>query len=790
MSGLHPIPIIDKLPRYNFPVSEFITTLEDGRVMATMSVQGMPFESESAATLEAAFTSFKGLLIQLSKMHGGDLAVWSHVVKKRDYLDTTYKFENEFMQSFSDKYVKSFSGQKFFSTRYYLTFVLKHKDTIDQGIDDLTEILNVTKAVMQRYDCIILGVSPDGSRCKNVEFLSFLLNNKPRQIPITENKIADVIGHSDWHFGYDMLEIRNADTNDSRYATFYEMDGYPQYTEAGMWDFILSQQCEFILTQSMILMKPYAAVKLLKEKANLAESGENIDHEIKELEEGKQQAATGEISFGDYHCSLAVFGDTQEQVLDDGADLSGEFITRGTMLKRSNLKSQFSFLSALPASKDRVMPSPKTTANLACTLSFHNYSQGKKKGNPIGDGNALIPLKTKSDTLFYFNCHASELGKNVTGEQYAGHTMLLGASGAGKTTLEGVLTGYLTRFNPQIFAIDYNRSTELYIRAYGGEYYPMHEGEDTGLNPFQLEHTPELVSFLNRLCCRLGANHAGHLTEEEEEEIKNGIDTVMRLPHENRGLSTLLTTIQMPKLRTRLKKWCRSYNGQYGWCLDSEQNKFNPANMDRVGFDTTLLLGSGSGDDAHPACEPILATLFFLKNLMQKEGRLLVSIVEEFWMPANFPLTSDQMKIILKAGRLKGEFMILSSQSPEDAINCKIFPAIVQQTATKIFLPNPDAGYESYKKCNVTKGEFDKLKLLEKTSRTFLVKQSNTSCFAKLDLHGFDEHLPIISGTDKDISASERIRGEVGDDPKDWIPALLKDIKQRKEKENEKAITN
>ena len=76
---------------------------------------------------------------------------------------------------------------------------------------------------------------------------------------------------------------------------------------------------------------------------------------------------------------------------------------------------------------------------------------------------------------------------------------------------------------------------------------------------------------------------------------------------------------------------------------------------------------------------------------MQREGRLMVTVVEEFLMPANFPLTQALMKQILKAGRLKNEFMILSSQSPEDAINCEIFAAIVQQTATKIFLPNPDA---------------------------------------------------------------------------------------------------
>lgn len=80
----------------------------------------------------------------------------------------------------------------------------------------------------------------------------------------------------------------------------------------------------------------------------------------------------------------------------------------------------------------------------------------------------------------------------------------------------------------------------------------------------------------------------------------------------------------------------------------------------------------------------------------------MLSIIEEFWMPANFPMTQSMIKSALKAGRMKGEMMWLTSQSPEDAINCAIFAALVQQTATKILLPNPDAKWEGYKEIGLT----------------------------------------------------------------------------------------
>ena len=103
---------------------------------------------------------------------------------------------------------------------------------------------------------------------------------------------------------------------------------------------------------------------------------------------------------------------------------------------------------------------------------------------------------------------------------------------------------------------------------------------------------------------------------------------------------------------------------------------------------------------------------------------------------------------ILKTDRKRGGWLILVSQSPEDAINSSIFPAIVQQTPTKIFLPNPDAEYEgSYQRCGISRKEYQQLVELPLESRTFLVKQSKQSAFAKLDLFGMHEPSPYCPAT-------------------------------------------
>ena len=183
----------------------------------------------------------------------------------------------------------------------------------------------------------------------------------------------------------------------------------------------------------------------------------------------------------------------------------------------------------LPGSKHRIMPSPRSTTNLACTWSLHNYPQAKRVGNPIGDGSALIPLKLHLTLFFYLNCHTSEIGKDVTGQKYAGHTLTLGASGTGKTTLLVQLLHL-----PLVSILKFLVSTitaqpNFFIKSFGGNYYSIKEGHDTGLNPFQLPDTPELRSFLNRLVYTLCADNNHYCNEQEEQEIKSAIDSVMRL---------------------------------------------------------------------------------------------------------------------------------------------------------------------------------------------------------------------------------------------------------------------
>ncbi|WP_258861282.1 hypothetical protein [Neisseria gonorrhoeae] len=136
----------------------------------------------------------------------------------------------------------------------------------------------------------------------------------------------------------------------------------------------------------------------------------------------------------------------------------------------------------------------------------------------------------------------------------------------------------------------------------------------------------------------------------------------------------------------------------------------------------------------------------------------------------------------MKTDRKLGGWLILVSQSPEDAISCPIFPAIVQQTPTKIFLPNPDAEYKnSYERCGITEKEYRELVELSVDSRTFLVKQSTQSAFAKLDLQGFSNEMAVLSGSSDNVELLHRVIADCGSEaPNVWYEPFIQAVHKRR----------
>jgi len=116
-----------------------------------------------------------------------------------------------------------------------------------------------------------------------------------------------------------------------------------------------------------------------------------------------------------------------------------------------------------------------------------------------------------------------------------------------------------------------------------------------------------------------------------------------------------------------------------------------------------------------------------------------------------------------------------------------ISAALIEQTATLILLPNPNAAREDYiDGLKLTDAEFEVIKSLDERSRCFLVKQGHASTVCQLNLRGMDDALAVISASTDNIEIMHRIVDEEAQRlgiekadllPEQWLPRFQEERK-------------
>jgi len=104
-------------------------------------------------------------------------------------------------------------------------------------------------------------------------------------------------------------------------------------------------------------------------------------------------------------------------------------------------------------------------------------------------------------------------------------------------------------------------------------------------------------------------------------------------------------------------------------------------------------------------------------------------------------------------------------------LESRISRSVIEQTPTKIFLPNSEATREDYVEgFGLTEREFKLIReQLEPGSRAFLVKQGRHSVVCQLDLQGFSDLLAVISGRAATVELLNELLRAYGPNPQNWL---------------------
>ena len=183
-----------------------------------------------------------------------------------------------------------------------------------------------------------------------------------------------------------------------------------------------------------------------------------------------------------------------------------------------------------------------------------------------------------------------------------------------------------------------------------------------------------------------------------------------------------------------------------------------------VGFDVTEFL-----DNDETRTPTILYLFHRIESLM--DGRRIPIFMDEFWKLLDDPAFEDLARNKLVTIRKQDGFLVMFTQSPQQVLKSPIAYAIISQTATKIFLPNPEADFDDYVNgFKLTQREYEIVKSLGEKSRQFLIKQGSNSVVAELNLRGFDDELAVLSGNTATSQLAEQLVAQLGDNPAIWLP--------------------
>lgn len=397
-----------------------------------------------------------------------------------------------------------------------------------------------------------------------------------------------------------------------------------------------------------------------------------IAHALVELE-------TEGVAYGDISLTIALHGDDLARIEALDAELFRIFGAADAKVIREGFGQLPAWWSRLPGQprKRQVRTVFSSAGVAACMAPLFGPPPGQAECKHL-EKPAMATFETPWKTPYHYD---------LFGGSDVGHTLILGATGAGKSFALNFLLVQSQHYAPRVLVLDLGGSYKWLTEFIGGGYLELNpdaDGDEIALKPFSLPPGERTFSFLTGWIARLLRIGGYTLRGEDTTELRERVEDLYRSPAEDRTLSALVRTL--PKaMWPAMSRW----HGQGAWA------KF----FDGAGEDTLELAdwqvidlaGAAEHDDL---CE---AALFFLLERLRlalddpaEAARVKLMVVDEAWRYLNDRAVLTYLAEAAKTWRKRNAALVLATQSAVDLTDTEGAQALLESLPTKLFLANPD----------------------------------------------------------------------------------------------------
>jgi type IV secretion system protein VirB4 len=379
--------------------------------------------------------------------------------------------------------------------------------------------------------------------------------------------------------------------------------------------------------------------------------------------------------FGSSSLSLVVY-DEDPARLDRGvAECAKVFAAHDGLLHVETFNALNAWLAVLPGNTaHNLRRLPLLDTNHADLLPIAGVDSGQPTSPHLANRECLAVFHTGQHTPYYWNLHYADIG----------HTLVLGATGTGKSFLLNFVITHAQKYDPITLIFDLGGGYQKLTALLGGSSWRMGlSNRAFRINPFCLPPTAENLHFLSAFVGVL-IQSAGQyrLTLNDERELTEGIQSLYTLDPPQRRLFTLANMLPR-SLSNALARWV--HGGPYADLFDNEEDTLTFQRLQAFDF---------SGLDNFPRLlEPLLFYVLHRASASIEAapiGQLKLFVLDEAWRFVRDPAVKTYIAEALKTWRKRNAAVLLATQSSEDFADLDLLRTVVENCATKCFLASPD----------------------------------------------------------------------------------------------------
>ncbi|EGS7392936.1 AAA family ATPase [Campylobacter jejuni] len=753
-----------------FKLDENILVTKDGNLCVGIEIKGISY---SGISLEEEISYLQGRTQFFGKI-SSDIEI--NLIVKKDRIELVKQNSNS-KNVFANQIIEKWENHKdAFQITYFLII-----STIDKKISGALESFKnkTTKEKEQNKEekesfsfeakkIIINETLTEAKRALSIfnptqitaddilNFYATYSNAQETKFRYTNELITDSYISSNVEFKKDYILFERNDGK-QMFSRFISIKAYEtDIISSHITTKILRSSSDFIIFMNMQAYEKEKAIKKVKDTGAFAPQiiKDELSGLIEIIKADRENLML--VSF-----SVYILAENLEDLETKTNELKGILANQNLNIVRETINQKALYFSFFP-SRANLNARKRTlkVSNLASIANFEKDVLGFAK-NDWGEQPVTI-FRHLSGTPYLFNFHWTDQG-----DKPSGHTMIIGGTGAGKTTLAQFLMCNLYKYDIDIFSMDKLRGMYNFATYTDGEYHDA-DFSDFKLNPFALPYTSENKSFLQNFIQKM-AN-----IEDTQYNAVNEISKTIERLYNNKleedifTLSDFIDSLQYEEndIKGRLRPF---------------QNSIFDNKQDALSFNKQLSILNMDSILKNPTLASLTASYIFhrLKNSAKNSKKrgffCFIDELKDFLMDEN--MRESILESILEVRKIGG-VMCMGFQNLSFFDDIPKGASFLENIANYIIFPTTNAQtLENMRnKLNLTPTELKFLQEAGTNSRQVLLKMnlSNQSAILNIDLSRLGKHLRVFSSSSDNVMLMKELKELY---PNDWRNMYLENQK-------------